>query len=187
MKTARQLKREYFAKDLLKYLLLGGIVLLGASSPQFSFQLAKRIWNRPKPEKRKIENTFYYLKKKGLIVLERRGYNMRVVLTKAGKKRAGKYQIDELTIERPKQWDGKWRIVIFDIPNTSSHIRDVFRYKLKEFGFYRLQKSVWIYPFPCQEEIVLLRAFLGASVKEILFFEVGKMENDTFLRKIFHL
>lgn len=40
-------------------------------------------------------------------------------------------------------WDGKWRIVIFDIPESKRLVRNVLRRKLKSWGFERWQKSVW--------------------------------------------
>ncbi len=41
-------------------------------------------------------------------------------------------------------WDGKWRIVIWDIPEQKRVIRNLFRRNLKKWGFKHLQKSVWI-------------------------------------------
>lgn len=41
-------------------------------------------------------------------------------------------------------WDGKWRIVIFDIPENKRRVRDLFRRRLKEWGFKNWQQSVWI-------------------------------------------
>lgn len=43
-----------------------------------------------------------------------------------------------------KDWDGKWRVVIFDIPEEKRIIRNLFRRNLKKWGFKYLQKSVWI-------------------------------------------
>ena len=43
-----------------------------------------------------------------------------------------------------KEWDGKYRIVIFDIPEEKRIIRNLFRRNLKKWGFKHLQKSVWI-------------------------------------------
>lgn len=40
-------------------------------------------------------------------------------------------------------WDGKWRIIIFDIPEKNRQIRNLLRYRLKEWGFIKWQKSVW--------------------------------------------
>lgn len=50
----------------------------------------------------------------------------------------------ELVGGDPKIWDGKWRIVIFDIPEEKRIIRNLFRRNLKKWGFKHLQKSVWV-------------------------------------------
>jgi len=42
-----------------------------------------------------------------------------------------------------KEWDGRWRLVIFDIPEKRRIARDLLRQKLKAFGFIKWQKSVW--------------------------------------------
>lgn len=56
-----------------------------------------------------------------------------------------------------KPWDGKWRIVIWDIPEKRRITRDVLRYKLKLLGFQRLQKSVWASKKDCTK---ILRNFI---------------------------
>lgn len=56
-------------------------------------------------------------------------------LTIAGKNFLGK---DE------ERWDGKWRIVSFDIPEQKRVLRNLFRRNLKKWGFKYLHKSVWI-------------------------------------------
>lgn len=45
-----------------------------------------------------------------------------------------------------KSWDGKWRLITFDVPISFNKKRYQLRSLLKNFGFYQLQKSVWIYP-----------------------------------------
>lgn len=40
-------------------------------------------------------------------------------------------------------WDGKWRVVIFDIPENKRIVRDILRNRLKMWGFLPWQKSVW--------------------------------------------
>lgn len=187
MKSIHKIKIRYYTKEILKYLLLSGAIYIAASSPYFAFYLSRNIFKDKKIVRKKFTSSFWYLKKKGFLYLKREGHDVCVALTKEGKKRAGKYQIDDLYIERPNKWDGKWRIVIFDIPNSSHIIRNIFRRKLKEFGFYLLQKSVWIYPFKCQEEINFLREFLGVNKQQIQVLEVNRLENDNFLRKVFKI
>ena len=110
-----------------------------------------------------------------------------ISLTERGRKIAGRFQIDCLNINKPKKWDRKWRIVIFDISHLKNLQRNVFRGKLKELGFCPLQKSVWIHPFPCKDEIALLREFFGLSQKEIRLITAKDIENDSYLRKVFKL
>lgn len=43
-----------------------------------------------------------------------------------------------------EEWDGKYRIVIWDIPERKRRLRDLLRRKLREFEFVNLQKSVWV-------------------------------------------
>ncbi|MBI2041804.1 MAG: hypothetical protein HYT20_02150, partial [Candidatus Nealsonbacteria bacterium] len=87
----------------------------------------------------------------------------------------------------PKKWDGKWRIVIFDISQPKLSKREAFRGKIKELGFYPLQKSVWVHPHECKGEIQVLKDFFGFSNKEIGVITAEKIDEDFFLRKIFKL
>lgn len=41
------------------------------------------------------------------------------------------------------EWDGRWRIVVFDIPESKRLVRDILRSRLKIWGFQPWQKSVW--------------------------------------------
>lgn len=190
MRKITKIKARYYSKEILKYLFLAGAVYVAAASPYFVFNLMKNISNkrnRLEFQKKKFNSTFNYLKNKGLIEIKREGYDVCVSLTLGGKKLAGKYQIDDLEITKPKKWDKKWRVVIFDIPAGSRMVRDAFRRKIKEFGFYPLQKSIWVYPYPCKEEIEFLREFFGMNKKQIQVLEINKVEEDKFLRKLFKL
>lgn len=42
------------------------------------------------------------------------------------------------------KWDGRWRIVMFDIPENKRTVRDLLRRRLKEWGFKQWQKSLWV-------------------------------------------
>lgn len=185
MSSARKVKAAHYSREILKYLLVAGALAVAGGSPYISKYAVQKIFQAN--SQRKKTNSFYYLKKRGFIQVQRDGHDIRVALTKRGKELAGKYQIDDLSMPRPKKWDRKWRVIVFDIPSTSNMIRDIFRRKLKEFGFYQLQKSTWIYPFECKEEVRLLREFLGATPRQIQVLEVSKMESDQHLRKIFNV
>jgi phenylacetic acid degradation operon negative regulatory protein len=64
---------------------------------------------------------------------------------------------------KSKGWDGRWRAVIFDIPENQKATREKLRHKLKELGFGQLQKSIWITPFDFVQEMEEFLKFYGLS------------------------
>lgn len=60
-----------------------------------------------------------------------------------------------------KPWDGKWRIVIFDIPESHRRIRNLFRRNLKFWDFKIFQKSVWITKLDVKNELKKVIKDLG--------------------------
>jgi len=87
---------------------------------------------------------------------------------------------------RPARWDGKWRILIFDIPEYRKGLREKIRRTLIAVGFSRLQDSVWVYPFDCEDLIALLKADFRVG-KDILYLIVDQLEGDIALKKEFEL
>lgn len=158
---------------------MGGILAFGAVAPGALGVIGKIFKDRQikKREKyRKIWRSFYELKKKRIFefIEEKDGYLV-YRITNKGKEKIKKLIFNKITIDQPKRWDKKWRLVIFDIPETRYKTRTVFRNKLKEMGFYQCQKSVWIYPFHCLEEIEFLKKILNIKpfVKLFLIEEMG--------------
>ena len=165
------------------------MICVAATSPYFGVNLIRGIkrWRRYKKyKKRKITDAFKRLQKQGCLNIKIVKNQIYIHLTEEGKKLAGWTQIDALKIARPKKWDGKWRLVIFDIAQLKKFYREAFRGKLKELGFYPLQKSVWIYPFDCRDEFELLRDFFGLSEKEVRLIVTEDIGKDNWLREIFH-
>ena len=133
--------------------------------------------------RRDFRNVFSQLKKKGLINISNKNGQIYISLTKEGKKKAGKYQIDNLEIKKPKKWDKKWRILIFDIANNQKIKREALRGKIKELGLFQLQKSVWIYPYPFEDELDFVSEALGA--RQYLQLLTVAIDNDHALRTKF--
>ncbi|MEK7664647.1 MAG: hypothetical protein AAB361_00735 [Patescibacteria group bacterium] len=176
------------SKDILIFLLFVGIISITATSPYFLYNLAKFILKNKRFEyckgEKKAKDAFNYLKRNGLIEIKKDGHDIVVTLTEKGKKRANKYKIDELKIETPKIWDRLWRVVIFDIPDSQKIKRNAFRGKLKELGFYSLQKSVWLHPFDCKKEINFLRNFFRLDKKQIEILLVKEIDSHSIVNKI---
>jgi len=178
--------KKSITKEILQYLLISGAICVAASSTYFWWRIWLNIFKKKYPKKR-FNNTFDYLRKRGLIEIRRKNHDIEIALSEKGREKTIKLQIDELKIKKPEKWDEKWRIVIFDIMEVKKIIRNAFRRKLKELGFYPLQKSVWVCPYPCEKEIGILRKFLGVGGESIKLIVAEHIENDGFLRKFFDL
>lgn len=174
--------RSEIVKDVFKWLATSGAVCIAAASPYFAVNLLKGFGQESKYKKKNVYDVFYRLKKEGCIKVERRGHQVFISLTKEGKKKAGRFQIDSLKINKPKKWDKKWRIVIFDIAQLKKMQRNAFREKIKELGFHSLQKSVLACPYECKDEIGLLRDFFGLGKNEIRLITAENIEDDSHLR-----
>ncbi|KKT78467.1 hypothetical protein A2W48_00545 [Candidatus Giovannonibacteria bacterium RIFCSPHIGHO2_12_44_12] len=111
--------------------------------------------------------------------------NNRVLLTSKGKARWLSYKLKNLKLKQSKKWDGKWRMVLFDIPEAKKKIRDALRRKLKEIGFLEFQKSVFVYPYACRDEINFIINFFDIS--DLVYYIETPISPDDFLRKSFKL
>lgn len=179
--------RSEIIKDVLKWLAVSGAVCIAATSPYFATNLLKGFKRGGKYKKKNVSNIFYRLKKEGCIKIENRGHQVFISLTDEGRKKAGRFQIDSLKINKSKNWDRKWRIVIFDIAQLKRLQRNAFREKIKELGFCSLQKSVLVCPYECKDEIELLREFFSLSKNEIRLITAENIEEDGSLKKYFGL
>jgi hypothetical protein len=106
-------------------------------------------------------------------------------ITNRGRRQLIEYNIDAIEIKKQK-WDSKWRIVIFDIPEKMRIARDVLRFKLKEIGFIKMQKSVWVAPYECENEINFIASTYGVE-RFVNYAVCEKLDNAKSLKKIFGL
>ena len=92
--------------------------------------------------------------KRQKLIKKKKGYEdlVLVSLTERGMLRAINYRFKRLGNKKEK-WDGKWRMVAFDIPNACRKGRNALNYRLKMGGFYELQESIFLYPYDCKKEI----------------------------------
>jgi len=124
------------------------------------------------------------LQKQKMVQISEVNGKQHITLTTNGKRRILKYALTELAIEKPKHWDGHWRLIIYDVANEHRKMRDLFRSGLKSLGFFQLQKSVWIYPYPCEEQITFLREYYGVG-NEVIYAITRTLEDDTPYRDYF--
>ena len=136
---------------------------------------------------RDISRCFWKLRQKKIIELkEDEGGNIRIILTEAGKKRVLFYNLDNLKIKTPKRWDGNWHIVAFDIPEKNKAARNALGNKMRELGLLPFQKSLWIFPFNCKDEVDFVSDVFDVG-KYIHYIVTRQITNDELLRKRFNL
>ena len=107
-------------------------------------------------------------------------------ITKKGETKLRAFSIDLMEIKKPKKWDGKWRLVMFDIPMRFTKGREALRYHLKDLNFFQFQKSAWIYPYPCEDEIIFIADFFGVG-KYVEVLTAERLLNEEKLKKHFNL
>ena len=91
-----------------------------------------------------------------------------------------------LTIPTPKVWNGRWRLVLFDIPKDKRKRRDAFRQRLKEMGLVLYQQSVWVHPYPLEEVVEKIATFYHLRGC-ISFVTAHTLTKESLLRKQFKL
>jgi DNA-binding transcriptional regulator PaaX len=145
-------------KILKTVLLAGGFLALSSISPLSGAQLVrsliKEYFRKKRFERERFLRDLKRLQVREMLVYkELSDGKLEITLTKAGRKKILTYNLDDIKLDTKKKWDGKWRLIIFDIPHYYKKARDAFRQKLNQLGFYPIQKSVFIIPYECENEI----------------------------------
>lgn len=174
-------------KLVLGILGMGAIVFVGALAPNI-FSATKHYSRRPeKYSKRQIQKAVYELQRSKLIkILKEKNGKTTVKLTNKGSKRIREFMLDKITISKPVKWDGKWRVVIFDIPVKLNSAREALRQKIKKLGFFQLQKSTWIFPYECEDEILFIAETYNVE-RHIEILTVERLFHEKQLRHKFKL
>lgn len=178
-KHADRARRENIKRIALGTVQTAGILALAIAVPnaiQGFYKLGLLPGSRPSES---IRRSYLRLIKSGHLKRERNG----VSLTAKGERELRRLQLRTPSM-RPRKWDGKWRVVAFDIPERKKGFRNKVRLMIREIGFVRLQDSVWVYPFDCEDLITLLKADLRIG-REILYMIVDQLEGDARLRQEF--
>ncbi len=161
------------ARNTLKLLAITGVVISSLALPNVAVAygaLAKQWKQYRKGDVGRIVKRF---QKQQLIITREQGDQTILELTDKGRNKLLKYDFDEL--KPPIKRDGHFRLVIFDIPNTQKIARDIFRLKLKELKFIKLQESVFISAYKCREQVELLAHCLNIF-EYVILIEINKIE-----------
>jgi len=123
---------------------------------------------------------------KGLAIWVEKNGKKYLRITPSGRKAFAFEQAKVALGNQKKKWDGRWRMVAFDIPERRRAVRLRLRTVMREIGFVRLQDSVWVYPYDCEDFVALLKAELKIG-KDVLYVIADTIGNDRELRRDFNL
>ncbi len=157
MKGYYHKKRERLGPVAQKMLLLlgTGLALSLTTRPDYYFKIVKsagKEWR--KINQKSLHEAIKRLYQSNLIDYKENNDNtVTLTLDEKGKKRFLRYNLENMKIKKPTRWDGLWRMVMFDIPESKKKARDALSLKLKIIGLKPLQKSVFVSPYDCKEEI----------------------------------
>lgn len=171
---------------VLRTLYAGGLISMIVLAPKTAVLL--KYLDRGKSRRDKLYGRIQLakanLKHRGFVEEDAEG---RLRLTEKGERHIEKVFMREYVIPERVRWDGKWRMLMFDIREKRRRTRSQLRQLLSGAGFVRLQDSVWVYPYPCDEFVQLVRAHLKSGVGELRQVTADALESDRALREHFRL
>lgn len=156
------INRKILTSDVLKVIAVSGIIIGSVFIPTLPMATGVIVKAWKDVNKRDLGKIIKRLKKQEMISFKEEKGQTKIEITEKGERRLLEYDFENLDIKK-KKTDGKWRLVIFDIPEDKRNSRDVFRRKLLQLDFIRMQDSVFASAYPCKNEIDFLCHYLGIS------------------------
>ena len=186
-KRARNERRlGAFQQAMLAAVVVGSVVLIAATIPNAARLL--KYFPGYKSGARfnyQAKSALGRLATKGLVTFVEEDGKRYARITEKGKCIL-QMETERTAITKKRRWDRRWRVVIFDIPERRKSVRTSLRRFMTEYGFVRLQDSVWIYPHDCEDLIALVKANFRVGA-DVLYMIVERLERDQYLREHFSL
>lgn len=170
-----------------------GIISLAVMAPNLLQILDRFIYKKDfkkissNEKQKRTLRTFYYLKQKGFIKLKPDKEDYKIFITNLGRKKLQKLNLAFVSVTRPRKWNGRWWQVAADIPTKKYRQgADMFRRKLKQMGFYSLQRTLWLYPFDPRKEIEFIsREFNIANFVTVMEIYRLDVQDEKLITKHF--
>ncbi|MGE7183481.1 phenylacetic acid degradation operon negative regulatory protein PaaX [Peribacillus simplex] len=126
--------------------------------------------------------------KQGWIQSEKQGNKSYYFLTDRGVQRMDE-AANRIYKMKPNDWDGKWRVLMYTIPEDKRQLRDDFRKELIWSGFGSFSSGCWISPNDLEKQIH--RLIEKYDINEYVDFFIseykGPKENQSLVEKSWHL
>ena len=181
--------KDYNKGELAKEILMAvaGVALLaGCIAMPGLTKVIPLFGSRGASDRQRARQAMKRLESKKLIRIFTRDNNEVVEITKAGKKKVLEYNLNDMKLKKPLKWDGWWRVVMFDIPQPKKRARDAVSRKIRELGMYPIQKSVFVSPYVCKNEIDFIGEFFGVR-EHIIYMKAKEIEGVGKLKEYFHV
>lgn len=138
---------------ILRALALGALVITVAACPAAASALRPLLKNFARFKRRSLEQALRKLRDRRLIEFIGKDGKLMLAITEGGRQRLRELDFDKIVIPIPERWNGIWSVILFDIPEKQRTARDALRRKMEYLGCFRLHKSVFVHPAPCEDEI----------------------------------
>ena len=181
-KSRKRSKKKNLQRVILATIAGMGVLAVGLLAPNVLGAMGKLGLIPNRRQREYTSSSASKMIKKGWVKFNGKFYE----LTPLGQEQLRLWEFSDFKFNRPKRWDRKWRVIIFDIPEKKRRARDQIRHLFNKAGLYRLQDSVWIYPYDCEDIIALLKTDFGVG-KDLLYLIVDELESDKYLREHFNL
>jgi len=175
---SRDPRTSHIIDEILLFSVTGAALAGGLLVPNLLIGLDKplrKFWKHlEKREKEyELQRIIYSMKARGYLAGD---YEHGLQLTDKARKRLARIEFDSLVAKPQHRWDRLWRIIIYDIPEEHKLARNALTTKLRDYGCFQLQKSTWITPFPCREDIETITSNYEVD-DYVTYFEAINLDN----------
>ncbi|MEK7143213.1 MAG: CRISPR-associated endonuclease Cas2 [Patescibacteria group bacterium] len=181
----KRFQKDYLKKVILATVSAAGLMSLALLAPN-AIEALSKLGIIKKPRKSSFNRSIERLRGNGLLVFEKKNNGTFLRITSRGELTLERLCDNPRLIKKPKRWDGKWRMVMYDMKEPRKKLRDRLRTTLIGLGFVKLQNSVWVYPYDCEDLITLIKADSKIG-EEVLYVIADTIENDKHLKEMFGL
>lgn len=181
-RSGKRTRRRDLQKLILETVASVGVLSIALVAPNVLKAMNKLGLIPKRRQSEYVSSSASKLAKRGLLFYDGKRYQM----TSKGESLLRRWQFADFKLQKPKRWDKKWRVIVFDIPEKKKKVREQIRHLFDQAGLRRLQDSVWVYPYDCEDVITLLKTDFGVG-KDLLYLIVYELENDKHLREDFGL
>ncbi len=183
----RYARHERNKEILVAIAKMGFIISLAVLAPNAAGHILKLVGVAPNRKSYMATNrSLKNLEKKGYLHYKTIGKRKFLEMTLEGRNYLDKLTIKDIILPKKKSWDRKWRLVTFDIPEELAENRRKFWGTLKVLGMYRLEKSIFIYPYECRENVDKISRILSIN-KFVRYMVADFIDKDLAAKKFFKL